>query len=123
VTDPATLTFPLAGITYVELPAGATWQDVDFDESSGILVVHNAGRNALIKNLNDGTFRGLIIADDIVHIHAKIIGAIVSLTELPSEGNVIGNGSGDVLFSREALANVIGPTQKIWPTVSWREVR
>ena len=123
VTDPAALTFPLSSITYVELPAGATWQDVDFGESSGILVVHNSGRNALFKNLNDGTFRGLIIADDIVHIHAKIIGAIVSLTELPSAGNVIGNGSGDVLFSREALANVIGPTQKIWPTVSWREVR
>lgn len=122
-TDPATLTFPLSGVTYVELPSGQVWQDIDFGDSSGILVVHNSSRDALIKNLNSGLFRGLIIADDIVHIHMTIIGAVISLTELPSQGNVIGNGSGEILFSREALANATAYSQKIWPTVSWREVR
>lgn len=122
-TDPASLTFPLSGVTYVELPSGQVWQDIDFGDSSGILVVHNSNRDALIKNLNSGLFRGLIIADDIVHIHMTIIGAVVSLTELPSLGNVIGNGSGELLFSREALANATAYSQKIWPTVSWREVR
>jgi hypothetical protein len=100
VTDPTTLTFPLSGITYVELPLGGIWRDIDFGASSGILVVHNANRSAIFKNLNYGTFTGLIIADDILHIHATIIGAVVSLTEFPSAGNVIGNGSGEVLFSR-----------------------
>lgn len=122
-TDPATLAFPLSGVTYVELPSGQVWQDIDFGDSSGILVVHNSSRDALIKNLNSGLFRGLIIADDIVHIHMTIIGAVVSLTDLPSQGNVIGNGSGEILFSREALANAAAYSQKIWPTVSWREMR
>jgi hypothetical protein len=48
-------------------------------------------------------FRGLIIADDIIHIHADIIGAVVSLTTNPSAGNVIGNGNGTVKFSSEAI--------------------
>jgi hypothetical protein len=61
-----------------------------------------------MKNLNTGTFRGLIIADDIVHIHGTIIGALVSLTESPSEGNSIGNGTGFVLFSKEAILAASG---------------
>jgi hypothetical protein len=58
--------------------------------------------NAAIKNLNNGTFKGLIIADDIEKIHASIIGAVVSMTTSPS-GNCIGNGSGDVLYSNAAI--------------------
>ncbi|MFQ5989889.1 MAG: hypothetical protein ACE5K9_08240 [Candidatus Methylomirabilales bacterium] len=53
-------------------------------------------------------FKGLLIADDIVHIHSRIIGAVVSLTLGPSSGNVLGNGSGEVLYSNEALANAFG---------------
>ncbi|MFQ5847193.1 MAG: hypothetical protein ACE5IQ_05890 [Candidatus Methylomirabilales bacterium] len=122
-TDPATLTFPLSGVTYVELPSSVVWQPVDFGDSRGILVVHNTNTDAVVKNLNSGLFRGLIIADDIVHIHTTIIGAVVSLTTAPSSGNVIGNGNGEILFSREALAKATAYSQKIWPTVSWREVR
>ncbi len=122
-TDPSTLTFPPSGVTYVELPSGQLWQDIDFGDSSGILIVHNLNRDALIKNLNSGLFRALIVADDIVHIHTTIIGTVVSLTELPSQGNVIGNGSGEILFSQAALANHTAYSQKIWPTVSWRELR
>jgi hypothetical protein len=155
VTDPSELTFPLSGITYVELGASgddddddgggggggdddgegggdddgegggddddddgegggdddggggdddgsAIWQSMDFGISSGVLVVHNAAGNAAIKNLNSGTFKGLIIADDIEKIHMTIIGAVVSLTTSPS-GNCIGNGSGQILYSTEAL--------------------
>lgn len=123
VTDPAALTFPLSGVTYVELPPGAEWVSVNFGDSSGILVVHNSSTNAVIKNLNGGTFKGLLIADDIVHIHTTILGAVVSLTTLPSSGNVIGNGSGDVRFSRAALAAAGNLTQKIWPVIAWRETR
>jgi len=49
-----------------------------------ILIVHNNAKNAIMKNLNSGTFRGLLIAEDIIHIHATIVGAIVSLTPSPS---------------------------------------
>ncbi|MFH0795548.1 MAG: hypothetical protein V2A65_00630 [Candidatus Omnitrophota bacterium] len=107
VTDPADLTFPLSGVTYVELSSGATWQDMDFGASSGILVVHNNSTNAIIKNLTSGTFKGLLIADDIIHIHSTIIGAVIALSSAPSEGNCIGNGSGSVLYSREALGDAV----------------
>jgi len=126
VTDPAALHFPLSGVTYVELPPGAQWIAIDFGDSSGILVVHNSSGNAVIKNLNAGTFKGLLIADDIVHIHTTIIGAVVSLTTGPSSGNVIGNGSGQVLFSRKALALAAGgggSGGRVFPIVSWREVK
>jgi len=103
VTDPAHLSFPLTGVTYVELASGATWEAIDFGNSSGVLVVHNSSVNALMKNLNGGKFTGLIIADDIEHIHTDVVGAVVSLTTSPS-GNCIGNGSGSVLYSSAALS-------------------
>ena len=102
VTDPSNLRIPLHGVTYVELADAATWEAVYFGTSSGILVVHNASGNAKIKNLNEGTFRGLIIADEILHIHCNIIGAVVALRRL-TDGNCIGNGTGDVLYSTKAL--------------------
>ncbi len=122
VTDPSKLTFPLSGITYVELAPGAVWGNtagIDFGSSSGILVVHNAVTNAIIKNLNTGTFKGVIIADDLVHIHNLILGGIVTLTPTPSEGNCIGNGTGNVFYSSQAVAAAavgVGPTilQQSW---------
>lgn len=124
VTDPATLTFPLSGVTYVELPSGQEWNPVDFGDSNGILVVHNNNTDAVIKNLNNGTFKGLLIADDIVHIHTDIIGAVVSLIPAPSSGNAIGNGSGDVLYSRQALANAVGggAATGTYSVLSWHEL-
>lgn len=105
VTNPNNLTFPLKGVTYVELPANPkknSWKAQNI-QGSGILVVHNSALDAKIENLNSGTFTGLLIADDIVHIHTNIIGAVVGLTPSPSEGNCIGNGNGSVKFSSEAV--------------------
>lgn len=102
VTDPTYLTYPLQGVTYVELPAGGKWQAMDIS-GSGILIVHNNAKDALMKNLNKGTFRGLLIADDIVNIHATIVGAVISLDVSPSAGSTVGNGNGTVLFSRKTL--------------------
>jgi len=117
VTDPSLLTFPLSGVTYVELAPGASWSGIDFGVSSGILVVHNTATNAIMTNLNKGTFRGLILADDLIHIHTTIIGAIINLTSAPSEGNCIGNGSGSVLYSQEAITAAISSTG---PTISMK---
>jgi hypothetical protein len=108
VTDPANLTYPLQGITYVELPNRGEWNPVDFGENSGgLLIVHNAQTNAAMKNLNSGTFSGLIIADDMVHIQATILGSVFLLSPTPSEGNCIGNGTGSVLFSRAAVIKAL----------------
>ncbi len=102
VTDPSLLTYPLKGVTYVELPSGEPWTDANI-EGSGVLIVHNDQVDAIIKNTYNN-FTGLIIADDIVHLHSTIIGAVISLTQNPSEGNTIGNSEGFVLYSKEALA-------------------
>ena len=75
---------------------------MDFGSGSGGLVVRNSSTNVALKNLNGGTFTGLIIADDIEKIHCDIVGAVISMTTSPS-GNCIGNGSGSILHSTEAL--------------------
>jgi len=106
-TNPNTLNHPFKGVTYVELPSGTPWISSNID-GTGILIIHNSSTNAIIKNENLGTFKGLIIADDIIHIHTTIIGAVIGLTPSPSEGNSIGNGSGDVLFSSQAIKDAIG---------------
>ncbi|MFQ5553660.1 MAG: hypothetical protein ACE5EW_08120, partial [Thermoplasmata archaeon] len=122
VTDPAGLLFSLSGVTYVELPCGGEWEPANVD-GSGVLVVHNSCNNAVIKDLDTGIFRGLLIVDDIVHIHTTIIGAVYSLTTAPSSGNVLGNGSGEVLFSREALAAaMLGAASKSYSILAWREL-
>ena len=107
VTNPSSLTTPFSGVTYVELSSGSDWQPSSIS-GSGVLIVHNAAGNAIIKNLNSGTFKGIIIADDIIHVHATIIGAIVGLSASPSEGNCIGNGNGSVLYSTEAINQSVG---------------
>ncbi len=110
-TNPSFLTYPLKGVTYVELPSGGIWSPSNI-EGTGILVIHNNTLNAVIKNENLGTFKGIIIADDIIHLHTTVIGAIISITPSPSSGNTIGNGSGQVLFSRQAIADGIGEVVK-----------
>ena len=106
VTDQATLAHPqaLSGVTYLELPSGTAWQSIDFGNSSGILIVHNSDRSAIVKNANGGTFKGIVIADDYVHSHNNIIGALISLSTNPSSGNVLGNGSGSILYSAAAIS-------------------
>ncbi len=95
---------------------------------SGILIVHNTAGNALLKNLNgSGTFKGLIIADDIEHIHNNILGAVVHLSATAS-GNCIGNGSGTVKYSSEVLSNLslsgvdgMDPTRDSWIDVTFSD--
>lgn len=115
VTNPDDLVGPLSGVTYIELDPEEPWWmiagDPILNDGTGVLVVHNSTTTAIMKNLNEGsTFRGLIIADDIVHIHNEIIGAVVNLTPNPSEGNAIGNGSGTIKYSSAALQNTITVT-------------
>ena len=110
VTDPDDLSGPFSGVTYLEMSGSKekdrTWQSMDIT-GSGILIVHNSSTNSIMKNLNNGTFKGLIIVDDMVHIHADIIGAVVVLTPNPSSGNCVGNGNGNVFYSSEAVQDAM----------------
>ncbi len=108
-TNPSTLTYPLRGVTYVELPAsgsGQTWNPANIT-GSGILIVHNASKNAIIKNLqvdNNKNFKGLLIADEVDKLNGAVIyGAVFSLKSAAALGNVIGNGIGEVYFSTAAV--------------------
>lgn len=104
-TGPGDLALPFKGVTYVELAIGEVWINARFDDNcSGILVVHNESGNAFLKNVNHGVFRGLIIADDLVHVHTQVIGAVIVLTGCPSSGNLMGNGHGSILYSRATLS-------------------
>ncbi len=105
-TDPTQLRFPLSGITYVETPlASPIWSPATIP-GSGILIVHNSAMTAQLAN-SLGQFAGIIIADDVVRIHGTVIGAIVSLTTTPA-GNVLGNGTAYLLYSRKAIGNAFG---------------
>jgi len=95
VTNPSHLSYPLQGITYVE--KSGTWNSANIN-GSGVLVVHNSSTNAIVKTPS-GTFKGLVIADDIDKVHGTIIGALVGLSPNPASGNCIGNGNGEVLYS------------------------
>ncbi|MBI5214155.1 MAG: hypothetical protein HY960_00210 [Ignavibacteriae bacterium] len=107
-TNPATLKYPLSGVTYVELANAGRWIAADV-EGEGILVVHNAWKNASIEEWKTKqTFRGLVICDDPYRIHSTVVGAIVGLSPSISRGNCIGNGTGNILFSNEAIATATG---------------
>ena len=105
-TDPTTLKMPLSGVTYVELPNGATWTPSGQVSGSGILIVHNTNKNATMMNM-DGLFKGLIVADNMVHLHGSVYGAIIGLTAAPT-GNVIGNGNAAILYSDAAIKGATG---------------
>lgn len=111
VTDPSKLKAPLSGVTFVELPSGGKWTvGGGFDlTGTGILIVHNKWNNAEIINLNKGTFKGILIADDITRIHNNIVGAVITLSPNPPSGNTIGNGNGKIKYSSEAIDFALKP--------------
>jgi len=110
-TYPSTLTMPLRGVTYVELPDGGIWNDANLTGgSSGILVVHSAAKDAVLKNFY-GSFCGIIIADDVDKIHGTVIGNVTVIGPTAS-GNCIGNGEGKVLYSTHFIFDALGGLPK-----------
>lgn len=94
------------------------------NDDPSIIVMHNAAGNALMKDLH-GQFKGLIMADDIVHVNgdATILGAIWSFSPF-THGNAYGNGAAIVRFSSAVLANLPHVTSEstFYEQKSWREV-
>ena len=105
VTDPTQLHYPLQGVTYVEMPTGSpTWSSANIS-GSGILIVHNSAKTAQLSN-TAASFTGIVISDDIYHLHGNVNGVIITLTSSPA-GGVMGNGSSVITFSRMAIKNSI----------------
>jgi hypothetical protein len=114
------LTTPFHGIVYIDQDIGP----VHFGNSSGILIVHNATKTATLK-ANGGTFKGLIICDDIDKINGglDILGAVVSLSE--STGNWDFNGNSSIHYSSQVLDNLqnyCGNNEMHLDEQSWKEV-
>ncbi|MDI6765583.1 MAG: hypothetical protein QME52_01975 [Bacteroidota bacterium] len=108
VTDPTRLTYPLRGVTYVEIPTSSPknrWSSATIN-GTGILIIHNSVKNAVLENAA-GNFSGIVVVDDIVRFHGNLWGAIIGLTNTPS-GNVLGNGNAYLSFSRKAISNATG---------------
>ena len=101
VTNPNTLSYPLQGITYVELASGGEWQDRDLS-GNGMLVVHNNDLSSSLKNIG-GTFTGILICDELLLFKGDLIGAVMTLSPSPTT-NMVGN-SGSILYSKEAIKN------------------
>lgn len=97
-TTPPSSSF--SGVVYLT----TSWVSANLDGSTGILIVHNSTGTTELKNVQ-GTFKGLIITDDMVHINANamVIGAVYGLK---SGGVTIGNGNADVLYSSSVLAGL-----------------
>ncbi len=91
---------PFNGVVYLT----SSWDGVNLDGSSGILVCHNSAGDAFLKNIH-GVFKGVIITDDIIHINgdSKIIGAVFGMK---TGGVTLGNGSGEVDFSTQILSSL-----------------
>ncbi len=99
VTDPSKLKYPLKGVTYVDLGGDGSWKPESID-GEGILIVRNNDGDAKMENVNKGTFTGVVIADQIEHFHADIVGAVVTLGK---EGGKMGQGNGSILYSSAAV--------------------
>jgi hypothetical protein len=116
-----TLTTPFHGVVYVTSTVGP----VDFKNSSGILIVHNATKTAEFKG-TQGTFKGILICDDINRINGEmnIVGAVVALSETTSSW--FGNGQANILFSSQVLDNLrdyCNNVDLVLSEKSWKEVK
>jgi len=97
----ASTTFPMDGIVYITNDYGP----VQFGNSTGILIVHNNATNAEL-HINNGTFKGIIIADkmDKINGNALIIGAVVTLID--GVVSTFGNGNAVIKYSSQVMANL-----------------
>jgi len=117
----STLETPFHGIAYITNSIGP----VHLDESSGILIVHNSFKTAELT-INQGTFKGLIIADMIGKINgvANILGAVVTISE--TDVSTFGNGSANVMYSSYVMNNLgryCTNVKKKVTEISWKELR
>jgi len=111
--DGSLLTYPLSGVTYIEITNSdeAELRLVQ-NGNGGIVVVHNQDRSSRIKSVkfdkdnSDGLLTGLLITDYSFHHHIDILGSVLQLSpNLETSKNCIGNKDHWVYYSSEAIIN------------------
>jgi len=114
--DKDDLTFPLSGVTYVEITNGIEakykFSDTPGINDEGILIFHAPDGSSRIKELareskeSEIPFVGLLITDYSFHHHIDIIGAVLQLSpDLEQEKNCNGNEDHYVYYSTEVLVS------------------
>ena len=109
----AGLTYPLSGVTYIEVTNGTEYQlQIEQNSNSGIVVVHNSDRTSKLKGVkfdagtSDGLLTGLLITDYSFHHHIDVLGSILQLSpNLETVNNCGGNADHWVYYSSEAIEN------------------
>lgn len=114
------VTFPIDGVYYLTSDVGP----VHFNNSTGILIVHNDTWSADLQ-ITDGVFKGIIITDnmDIINGNAKVIGSVITLTA--SEVSTFGTGTAIIRYSSQIINNLekyCNNLRKSINEASWREV-
>jgi len=119
--DSTLLTYPLSGITYIEV------QNSDDIElilhqigNSGIVVVHRDGGGSNLGKVtsdevnSDGLLTGLLMTDYSFHHHIDILGSVLQLSpNLEQVDNCDGNADHWVYYSSEAIGNATGIVAEI----------
>ncbi len=117
----STLNTPFHGLVYLtENYVGP----VHFNNSSGILIVHNQYKTAELQ-VATGVFKGLIITDKMAKINgnALVLGAVVTLCE--GEVSTFGTGSALIRYSSQVLSNLekyCDNLKKKVSQISWEQV-
>ena len=108
------LTYPVSGVTYIEITNSGIKQEIQFEQNgnSGIFVVHGPNCGSRIdgvkfdKNTSDGLFTGLLVTDYSFHHHLDILGGVIQLSpDLETSKNCNGNKDHWVYYSSEAISN------------------
>lgn len=107
------LTYPLSGVTYIEVTNGTEYElRLEQIGNSGIVVVHNSDRTSRLKGVkydaftSDGLLTGLLITDYSFHHHLDILGGVVQLSpNLEDSKSCNGNENHWVYYSSEAIVN------------------
>lgn len=124
VTKYSDLVFPLRGITYIKVEPKDTWSHLSLGTNpSGLLVFHNDSTDAFWNNIKStGPFTGLMIFDNIFHIHMNITGALIILdSNTISNKNCYGNNGKQILYSSEAITAITGKIRGGGGIGGWRD--
>ncbi len=109
----AGLTYPISGITYIEITNGHEYEFILLEnDNKGILIFHNDDRTSRVKGVkydigtSDGVFKGLLISDYSFHHHIDILGSIIMLSpNLEESKSCNGNKDHWAYYSSEAIGN------------------
>jgi hypothetical protein len=115
VTDYSQLTFPVRGVTYLDVPDGTYINNKDLGiNPEGIIVLHSPNSTAfwewLLTKKGSGPIKGLLIFDKLHHIHTDILGALVFLSPVTEGLHCQGNKDKVIRYSEETVKKATGST-------------